>query len=236
MPKPLDLAQLVFSQGFGTRRECEALIARGKVAIAGQVVRDPRATPSLDGLVLTVDGVAWPYHARALVLLHKPLGYECSQKPTAHRSVLELLPEPLRRRGVQPIGRLDQDTTGVLLLTDDGQLLHKLTSPKRHVAKVYEVAVADPIDPAALDQLRDGVVLNDDPEPVRAAAAEAVGTHALRLTLTEGKYHQVKRMLAAVGNRVTALHRSRFGAITLPADLAPGQWQWLADDLDPTAG
>jgi 16S rRNA pseudouridine516 synthase len=235
VPKPPNLAQILFSQGFGTRRECEALLRRGAVAIGGQAQTDPAATPPLEGLVLRVDGVEFPYHEKALLLLHKPAGYECSQKPTAWPSVLELLPEPLRRRGVQPVGRLDQDTTGLLLLTDDGQTLHRLTSPKRHVAKVYEVELAEPAPETALQQLRDGVVLNDDPEPVRAAAVEATGPLALRLTLTEGKYHQVKRMLAAVGNRVTKLHRSRFGSIALPAGLAAGQWRWLDAATDPAA-
>ena len=142
---------------------------------------------------------------------------------------MSLLPPPLRERGVQPIGRLDEDTTGLLLLTDDGALIHRLTSPKHHVPKVYEVTARHPLTPEQLQRLRDGVVLDDSPQPVRAVAAEATGETTLRLTLTEGKYHQVKRMLAAVGNRVETLHRSRFGGLPLPTGLAPGQWCWLDD-------
>jgi len=160
-------------------------------------------------------------------MLHKPAGYECSQKPKHHPSVLTLLPPPLRQRGLQPIGRLDEDTTGLLLLTDDGKLIHKLTSPKHHVPKVYEVTCKHPLAADAVPRLLAGVVLDDDPAPVAAAACEAVDETHLRLTLTEGKYHQVKRMVAAVGNRVEALHRSRFGPLALPADLAPGQWCWI---------
>jgi 16S rRNA pseudouridine516 synthase len=141
--------------------------------------------------------------------------------------VLTLLPLPLRRRGVQPVGRLDADTTGLLLLTDDGALIHRWTHPKRHLPKVYEVTVKHPLDDAQLQALRSGVVLADDPQPVRAEAAEATGTHTLRLTITEGRYHQVKRMLAAAGNRVEALHRSGFGALVLPPDLQSGHWRWL---------
>jgi 16S rRNA pseudouridine516 synthase len=141
--------------------------------------------------------------------------------------VMSLLPAPLRRRGVQPVGRLDEDTTGLLLLTDDGTLIHRLTSPKHHVPKVYEVRCKHAVEPKQIDALLTGVVLDDDPAPVRAAACQADGTHGLRLTLTEGKYHQVKRMVAAVGNRVEGLHRSSFGALQLPADLAPGQWRWV---------
>ncbi|WP_298830351.1 pseudouridine synthase [uncultured Piscinibacter sp.] len=228
------LAQVLFSQGFGSRRECEGLIASGFVSLAGQVCDDPWHEVDPVDLVFGVQGRCWPFHEKALVLLHKPAGYECSQKPKHHPSVLSLLPAPLRRRGVQPVGRLDEDTTGLLLLTDDGALIHRLTSPKHHVPKVYEVRCKHPVDERQLTALREGVVLDDDPAPVRAAACEADGTHGLRLTLTEGKYHQVKRMVAAAGNRVEALHRSGFGALTLPADLGPGQWRWLAGPQDIT--
>jgi 16S rRNA pseudouridine516 synthase len=120
-------------------------------------------------------------------MLHKPAGYECSQKPRHHPSVMSLLAAPLRARGVQPIGRLDEDTTGLLLLTDDGALIHRLTSPKHHVPKVYEVGCKHPVDDGQLARLRAGVVLDDDPAPVRAAAAERTGENSLALTLTEGR-------------------------------------------------
>jgi 16S rRNA pseudouridine516 synthase len=227
------LAQLLFSQGFGTRRDCAGLVLDGAVQVAGRVIDDPDAEVDEQGLVFTVRGEPWPYHDKALILMHKPAGYECSRHPRHHPSVLSLLPPPLRLRGVQPVGRLDEDTTGLLLLTDDGALIHRLTSPKKHVAKVYEVRARHPLDDAQIERLLAGVVLDDSPQPVRAAACERIDAHALRLTLTEGKYHQVKRMIAAAGNRVEGLHRSAFGALTLPADLAPGQWRWLegADDV-----
>lgn len=221
------LAQILFSQGFGTRRECAGLILSGLVRIGGDIVDDPDADVPTDGLVVEVEGRAWPYHAPAIVVMHKPAGHECSAKPRHHPSVLSLLPPPLRTRGVQPVGRLDEDTTGLLLLTDDGTLIHRWTSPKRHLPKVYEVTAKHPVDAALVARLVDGVVLDDEPGIVRAAACEATGAHTLRLTLTEGRYHQVKRMVAAAGNRVDALHRSAFGALTLPPDLAPGQWRWL---------
>jgi len=223
----MHLAQILFSQGFGSRRQCAGLIDAGLVRVHGQVVTEPAAEFDPEGLVFEVEGRAWPYHAKALLLLHKPAGYECSRKPGRHPGVLSLLPAPLRQRGVQPVGRLDEDTTGVLLLTDDGALLHRLTSPRHHVAKVYELRTRHPLTADQVQRLLDGVVLDDDPRPVRAAAAEITAPCALRLTLTEGKYHQVKRMLAAVGNRVDALHRSAFGDWRLPEDLAPGQWCWL---------
>ncbi len=226
------LDDLLFSQGFGTRRVCAGLVAAGQVRVAGQVVTDPALDLDPEGLQFEVEGQAWTWYATALVLLPKPAGYECSQKPKHHPSVMLLLPAPLRQRGVQPVGRLDQDTTGLLLLTDDGTLIHRLTSPKHHVPKVYEVQTARPVEGAQVQRLLDGVVLDDDPKPVRAEGCEATGERSLRLTLVQGKYHQVKRMVAAVGNRVEGLHRSAIGDYALPADLAPGQWRWLtADDL-----
>jgi 16S rRNA pseudouridine516 synthase len=229
------LSQILFAEGFGARRDCDGLVLGGLVQVRGEVVDDLDAAFPRDGLELVIDGQPWIAHVKALVMLHKPAGYECSLKPGAWPGVHNLLPVPLRRRGLQPVGRLDQDTTGLLLLTDDGPLLHKLTSPKHHVPKVYEVACKHPLTPAMCEKLLSGVVLDDDPMPVKADAAQAVApdeagvTHRLRLTLLQGKYHQVKRMVAAVGNRVEALHRSHVGRLALPDDLAPGQWRWVDD-------
>ena len=136
-------------------------------------------------------------------------------------------------QGVQAVGRLDQDTTGLLLLSDDGQFIHRMSSPKKHVPKVYRVTAKHEVSEQQIDRLIDGVVLDDDPKPVRAAACVLVDSCSIDLTLTEGKYHQVKRMLAAVGNRVEGLHRHSIGRYILPADLAPGQWRWLSEtDLE----
>ena len=226
-PGTQSLAQILFSQGFGTRRHCAALIAQGRVQVGGAALDDPRTELPTDGLVFSVDGQPWTYHAKALVMLHKPAGYECSTKPRHHPSVLTLLPAPLRERGIQPVGRLDADTTGLLLLTDDGSLIHRLTSPKHHVAKVYEVTCKHALSDDMVERLLAGVVLDDDPAPVRALACMATGAQSLRMTWTEGRYHQVKRMVAAVGNRVEALHRSAFGDWTLPADLPVRAWRWV---------
>jgi 16S rRNA pseudouridine516 synthase len=221
------LSQLLFSQGFGTRRECAALILCGHVTLGGAVADDPDREVTAEGLIFGVRGEPWPYRAHALIALHKPAGYECSRKPKHHPSVYSLLPALLRCRDVQAVGRLDEDTTGLLLFTDDGQLIHRWTAPRHHLEKVYEVGCKHPVDAGQIERLLEGVTLLDAPRPVRAAACAAIGTHRLRLTLTEGKYHQVKRMLGAVGNRVESLHRSVFGALRLPPDLAAGQWCWL---------
>ena len=230
------LSELLFSQGFGTRRVCAGLVEQGLVRLGERRCTDPSAEVDLSAgpLRYEVQGQAWTYHPRAYLMLHKPAGFECSHRPGRWPSVYTLLPAPLRQRptagkvaGGQAVGRLDPDTTRPLVLGDDGPLHHRLNSPRRQLPKVYEVGTRHPLDERQLERLRSGVVLDDDPRPVVAAAAEASGERQLRLTLTEGKYHQVKRMLAAVGNRVETLHRSRIGGLSLPAELAPGQWRWL---------
>ena len=238
----MQLQDILFSQGFGTRRVCAGLVQQGFVkvyapheaAVVPQLVTESAQDFEPEGLRFQVDGVDWPYAEKAYVMLHKPAGTECSQKPSTYPSIYTLLPSPLRLRpsksavqGIQAVGRLDQDTTGLLLLSDDGQFIHRMSSPKKHVPKVYEVVTKHPATDVQVQRLLDGVVLDDDPRPVRAAACVVAGEHALHLTLTEGKYHQVKRMVAAAGNRVEGLHRSRIGDLVLPPDLLPGQWRWL---------
>jgi 16S rRNA pseudouridine516 synthase len=234
----MQLQDILFSQGFGTRRICSGLVQQGLVSVGHEVqpCTDPTAAFEEEGLVFRVQGDTWHYHALAYLILHKPAGFECSQKPSTYPSVYTLLPGPLRQRGggaaagVQAVGRLDQDTTGLLLLSDDGKFIHRMTSPRHHVPKVYEAQVKHPLDQRQLTRLLEGVVLDDDPKPVRAQACEAVSDLHLRMTLTEGKYHQVKRMVAAVGNRVESLHRSAMGSLVLTPELKPGQWRWLTAD------
>ena len=231
-----ELQNILFSQGFGTRRVCAGLIQQGLVEVEKGKVKDPSAEFEAIDLQFTVQGVSWQYFEKAYLMLHKPAGHECSQKPSMHPSIYTLLPAPIRQRGggaaagVQAVGRLDQDTTGLLLLSDDGKFIHRMSSPKHHVPKVYEVLAKHVVDDKQVQKLLAGVVLDDDPKPVRAAACLQTGESQLRLTLTEGKYHQVKRMIAAVGNRVEdvgGLHRSRIGQLELPNDLKPGDWRWL---------
>jgi len=226
----MTLDRILQSQGFGTRRYCGDLILAGLVEVNGELVEDPGASFEVDGLRLTIDGEAWLACTKAYLMLNKPTGYECSQRPRHHPSVYSLLPVPLRQRDVQAVGRLDHDTTGLLLLTDDGQFIHAHTSPKRKVPKVYEVTTAEPVTEAQAEALRSGVQLDDEPKPIAAHACEITGDNTLRLSLVQGKYHQVKRMVAAAGNHVTALHRSAIGDLLLDPALEPGEWRWLSAD------
>ncbi len=219
------IADILFTQGFGSRRQCLALIASGVVCVRGEVITDPDAFFETQDLTFEVAGVLRRYQDKILIALHKPAGYECSVKPSSHPSVLRLLPADFVTRGVQPVGRLDEDTTGLLLLTDDGELNHVLTHPKRHVPKTYEVCLAHDATPAFLAKLEEGVVLRDDPHPVRALKVSLLDAKTIEVVIDFGRYHVVKRLIAAAGNRCVGLKRTGFGAFRLPADLASGKWR-----------
>jgi 16S rRNA pseudouridine516 synthase len=223
----MNLTRLLQSQGFGTRRACRGLITAGRVAVAGELTRDPERDVGAEGLSFSVDGVVWQYRENVYVMLNKPAGYECSRQPKHHPGVLSLLPAQLVERGIQPVGRLDEDTTGLLLLTDDGRFIHALSSAKKKVPKVYLATTKHAIADDQIAALLNGVQLNDETLPIAATAAEKLDEHSLRLTVTGGKYHQVKRMVAASGNRVEGLHRESVGPYVLPPELAPGRWCWL---------
>jgi len=223
----MQVGRMLQSQGFGTRRACRVLVFEGRVRIHGRVVEDPSADVPVDDLCFSVDGEEWRYRERATVILHKPAGYECSREPQHHASVLELLPPPLRARGLQPVGRLDQDTTGLLLLTDDGALNHRLSSPRHAVPKTYLATLKHAAGPSLCERLLEGVQLHGEAVPFAALRCEMLHERQLRMVICEGKYHQVKRMVAAAGNRVESLHRESVGELVLPPDLAPGEWRWL---------
>lgn len=231
IPTELSLERLIFSQGFGSRHECKGLCLHGAVAVEGKVIDDPDAMiPVHEGLMFSVEGKAWPYHAQAYIALNKPAGYECSHKTIHHPSVYTLLPSALRVREVQAAGRLDADTTGLLLFSDDGQFIHRATSGKRNLPKTYLITTKHPVGEDIQTKLLTGVQLDDEPSPISAAACEIVNTHQLSMTITTGKYHQVKRMVAAAGNRVTELHRHTVGKLELPAHLKSGEWIWITPE------
>ena len=223
-----NLDRILQSQGFGTRKWCAELIADGEVSINSEVVTDSRITFETNGLQFTLFGEVWTYREHVYLALNKPADYECSRKPSHHPRVLSLLPEQFALRDVQPVGRLDHDTTGLLLMSDDGVFIHAQSSPKRHIPKVYVATTHDPVTPQLVAKLLSGVKLHDEPASLAAVTCRMVDTQQLEIVLEQGKYHQVKRMLAAANNHCTALHRTEIGGLKLNAlGLAEGEWCYL---------
>ena len=226
----MTLEKILQQQGFGTRCQCRDLVLDGDVTIHGEICEDPSERISTDGLTFTVDGKPYVYREHVYVMLNKPEGYECSHEPRHHRSVFALVPWQFLNRNVQCVGRLDQDTTGLLLMSDDGQFIHQYTSPKKHVPKVYQLTSADAVSDDQIASLLEGVQLINEKGISKALSCDRQGEHGLEMVVDEGKYHQVKRMVAAVGNRVEVLHRHAIGGLTLPEDLEEGEWRYLTDE------
>ncbi len=223
------LEKMLQSQGFGSRKACQQLIKHGLVQIDGATITDLKYKFDPKNPHFQVDEQAYQYREKVYIALNKPQGYECSHQATHHFSVFDLLDPLLLHRGIQCVGRLDQDTTGLLLLTDDGQFLQALTHPKKHVPKVYQMHTADPITDEQMAQLRQGVELRNESGLFAATEVARLAEYELQMTVHQGVYHQVKRMLAAVGNKVERLHRQQIGQFALPNDLAQGEWQYLTE-------
>ena len=222
------LEKMLQSQGFGSRKNCQNLIKNGAVQIQGEMVSDPKLKLKLDQLEFTVSGQTYQYREKVYIALNKPAGYECSHQATHHFSVFELFDQVLLERGLQCVGRLDQDTTGLLLLTDDGQFLQALTHPKKHVAKVYRMQTADAVTEEQLLNLEQGVELRKENGIFAATDVKQIAEHEMQMAIHQGVYHQVKRMLAAVGNKVEKLHRQQIGLLKLQ-DLSEGEWIYLTE-------
>jgi 16S rRNA pseudouridine516 synthase len=232
-PPAARLDRLLANMGYGSRREVQHLVAAGEVVLDGVALRDAGqrvpVTADLAGRMRIRGGPLDP-PAPLTLILHKPLGVVCSHRE-AGRSVYELLPPRWRRRdpALSSIGRLDLDTSGLLLVTDDGALLHKVISPKSHVAKRYRVSLDRPLEGHEGDLFAAGtLVLEGDADPLAPAVLEPLSPTTAHLTVTEGRYHQVRRMFAAAGNHVAALHRDRIGGLDLPDDLPAGEFRILS--------
>ena len=228
------LDRLLANMGYGTRREVQQLVRAGAVTLDGAPVADAelklQPTPALSAR-LQVRGAALDPPPGLAIMLNKPAGVTCSHKE-AGALVYELLPPRWRMRepAISTIGRLDKETTGLLLLTDDGALLHKVISPKRHVPKRYLATLARPLSGAEAQIFASGeLMLEGEDKPLAPAALQVLSPTSAWLTVSEGRYHQVRRMFAAVGNHVEALHRDRIGALDLPGDLAPGEHRLLTE-------
>ncbi len=230
----LRLDRLLANLGYGSRREVQHLVDLGCVELDGVTLRDADGRlPITSDLParMRVEGQPLDPPSPLTLMLHKPLGVVCSHKEPG-RSVYELLPARWRRRvpALSTVGRLDVDTSGLLLLTDDGGLLHRIISPKNHVAKRYLATLDRPLGGHEAALFASGTLMLDgETTPLRPAQMETIGPREARLILTEGRYHQVRRMFAAAGNHVVALHRDRLGGLALPEDLAPGQFRVLGD-------
>jgi 16S rRNA pseudouridine516 synthase len=224
----LTLDRILQSQGYGTRKYCRGLIEDGEVTIGSEVVTDYKAAFDTDNLEFTIFDETWRYREHVYIVLNKPANFECSRKPSHHPGVLTLLPEQFTWRELQPVGRLDHDTTGMLLMSDDGPFIHAQSSPKRHVPKVYVATTQEPVSPELVVQLLEGVQLHDEPAPLAAQTCRMLGENQLEIVLEQGKYHQVKRMLAAAGNHCSALTRVAIGELTLASlNLKEGEWTYL---------
>jgi 16S rRNA pseudouridine516 synthase len=229
------LDRLLANLGYGSRREVTDLVARRQVVLDGAVVKDAGARIAVASDLparMTVAGQPLDPPAPLTLLMHKPLGVVCSHRE-AGRSVYELLPARWRARipALSTIGRLDKETSGLLLITDDGPFLHRVISPRSQVAKRYVATLDRPLNGDEAQAFAAGaLMLEGEGEPLAPAVLEPTGPTQALLTITEGRYHQVRRMFAAVGNHVTQLHRDRIGGLELPSTLEAGAWRILTPD------
>lgn len=217
-----------------SRREAQRYIKEGRVTVNSQVIRNPAertgtAEIALDGEVLELPSPVY-------LMLHKPAGYLCANTDGQHPTVLDLLPSGLHpTEPLQIVGRLDLDTTGLLLITTDGAWNHRITAPNSQCTKVYRVQLAEPATADAIATLEKGVMLHSETKPTLPCHIEQIGKLDVRIRLREGRYHQVKRMFAAVGNHVVQLHREQVGELSLDAELKPGEFRHLTATEIPCA-
>lgn len=225
MPRRLD--QILSNFGYCSRSHARGWLKTGRVLVDGQRVKDPSI--KVEPTQVTVDGAAIDHPEGIWIVLHKPVGYVCSHDTREGPSIYDLLPAAWRERDPQPtsVGRLDKDTSGLLLVTDDGPLVHRLTSPKHHVEKTYVATVDRDLDPGLAVAFASGeLTLEGEQKPCLPARFRLLEARRAELVLTEGRYHQVRRMFASQGWTVTTLHRPHFGPLSLQ-ELASGTWRDL---------
>jgi 16S rRNA pseudouridine516 synthase len=225
------LDKFLCSQVNLTRSEAGRAIRCGRVTVDGAVCRDPAKKLDPEKQIITVDGRALGYARHVYLMLNKPAGILCVSRDPKARTVVDLLPEEYRRRGLFPAGRLDKDTHGLVLITDDGAFAHELLSPRRHVPKRYRAVLDCPLDEAAAQAFRAGPTLEDGTKclPAQVKVLERGETPLVEVIIYEGKYHQIKRMFAAVGCHVTWLKRYAMGGLVLDEDLPEGQCRPLTE-------
>ncbi|WP_455219009.1 16S rRNA pseudouridine(516) synthase RsuA [Kaarinaea lacus] len=214
-----------------TRSHAQRVIRSGQVSVDGEVVKDPSyKIPDNAEVVWREQTLQLTGHR--YFMLNKPVGVVCAATDARHKTVIDLL-DVDNKKGLHVAGRLDIDTTGLVLITDDGDWSHRLTSPRRQCNKRYRVRLAEPIDVGFVECFAEGIELRNEKKKTRPARLEIIQANEVLLTLNEGKYHQVKRMFAAGGNHVASLHRESIGAIVLDPDLQPGHWRMLTrEEID----
>lgn len=228
----LRLDRLLVTLGVDTRSGAGKRIRKGAVTVDGVTVTDPAAHVDEENSAFTLDGMPLDTRLNRHVMLHKPAGLLTAARDKKQPTVMDLLPPVYAAIGCMPVGRLDKDTTGLLIFTTDGEMNHRLLSPGRHVDKEYLAAVDGPLTEDAVRRFAAGLDLGDftaDPAELTILSSDRNSARA-KVIIHEGKFHQVKRMFEAVGRTVTALHRPVFGPITLPEDLPEGQWRELTDE------
>lgn len=225
----LTLERLLASLGFGSRKDARALVRMGLVKLGGEVMDDPFLELGSRPDFVEVNGEEIPTVERIYGMLNKPLGYECSARPQHHESVFSLLPGRFAAMSVRTIGRLDVETAGIILFSNDGSFIHHVESPKKGVTKLYRATLARPLEQAQEAELLRGVMLKGERAPVNAKRLERISDREVELEISEGLYHQVRRMFAAVGNHVEGLARLAIGALQLPKNLEPAHYRLLSE-------
>lgn len=220
--------KIIASQGQYSRSDVKKLISKKQVTVDGEIVKSPniKADPAVS--VITVKGITLNFKRNVYLMLNKPKGYVSATEDRDHQTVLELVPAEYSGRDIFPAGRLDRDTTGLMIITDDGALAHNILAPKKHVQKIYHVELDIPVTEEMAKGFAEGVELNDG--ICKEAGLEITGEYTARVTLKEGRYHQIKRMFGCFGAKVVELHRLTMGNLHLPEDLAVGECRDLTEE------
>lgn len=226
----LTVERLLSRLGFGTRKNCRALVRSGLVAIAGRTIEDPFEELEKKPEIFEVNGEEVSTAEELYLMMNKPCGYECSHQPRDHESVFDLLPPRWIEMGLNCVGRLDADTHGLLLLSNQGQFIHRVESPKKGMLKTYEARLARPITEAQVRILKEGVLLKGEKKPFIARKLEKISDTLVRISIAEGVYHEVRRMFAAVSNHVEELQRISIGDLLLDSSLEKGAWRNLTPE------
>jgi len=225
MTKRETIEAKLFQLGFGSRRECRNLVRDSMVSIDGTAIDDPYAPFPVGEATLEVNGEIVPLNTQIYAVLHKPAGYECSHSPTHNPSVYELFPQRWIHMDLNSAGRLDADTTGLLIFSNNGQFIHHLESPRKELGKTYEFRTEEPLSKTQFGSLRGGVNLRGEKGVFKPVFIEALEDGWIRMQISEGKYHQVKRMVAAVKGILTELRRIAIGDLKLTPEWEPGTWR-----------